>query len=48
MIAHENPGDANWLDTGGRARGFMVVRWLDAVAPPEVTTRVVRLADAAD
>ena len=35
----------NWLDTGGRHRGFVVVRWLDNPEPPAVTTRVLSLAE---
>ena len=33
-------GGATWLDTGGRHRGFVVIRWLDNPVPPSVTTRV--------
>ena len=33
--------DPSWLDTGGRHRGFVCIRWLDNPAPPEVTTAVV-------
>lgn len=46
VIARENPGVDNWIDTGGRERGFMVLRWLDNPSPPPVTTKVVRLSDA--
>lgn len=45
VVAHEDPGVANWIDTGGRRRGFMVVRWLDNPAPPPASTRVVPLSD---
>jgi len=34
----------NWLDTGGRHRGFVVIRWLDNPDPPSVVTRVQKLA----
>lgn len=49
VIAARDPGilDANWLDTGGRRRGFVTFRWLDNPHPPEVTTRVVPLAEVA-
>lgn len=30
----------NWLDTGGRRRGFVVLRWLDNPSAPAVTTMV--------
>ncbi len=43
VVAARDPGipTANWLDTGGRHRGFVTFRWLDHPEPPAVTTRVV-------
>jgi hypothetical protein len=38
-------GGADWLDTGGRHRGFVLLRWLDNPAPPVVRTRVERLEE---
>jgi hypothetical protein len=35
------PATANWLDSGGRHRGWIVVRWIDNPTAPPVTTRVV-------
>ncbi len=35
-------GNGHWLDTGGRRRGFIVLRWLDNPEPPEVKTSVRR------
>ncbi len=35
-----DPGTGNWLDTGGRHRGFVIVRWLDGAASPSMTTSV--------
>jgi hypothetical protein len=32
----------HWLDTGGRQRGFMVLRWLDNPKPPVVTVAIHR------
>lgn len=32
----------HWLDTGGRNRGFVVLRWLDNPEPPAVTISVHR------
>ncbi len=46
VIAARDPGTGNWLDTGGRHRGFVVVRWLDHPEPPPIATRVVRSEDA--
>ena len=34
-------GHGHWLDTGGRHRGFVVLRWLDNPDPPDVTATVV-------
>jgi len=47
VISATDPGVANWLDTGGRHRGFVIVRWLDNPTPPPVTTRVVTAASLA-
>ena len=43
VIAATDPGHPNWLDTGHRHRGFVLLRWLDNPAAPDVTTRVERL-----
>jgi len=47
VVSASDPGADNWLDTGGRHRGFVIVRWLDNPTPPPVRTRVVPLAEAA-
>jgi hypothetical protein len=47
VAAAADPGVPNWLDTGGRHRGFVILRWLDHPAAPEVTSSVVRLAEVA-
>lgn len=39
-IAGEDFGFGHWLDTGGRHRGFIVLRWLDNPSPPDVTVSV--------
>ncbi len=36
----EGASVANWLDTGGRHRGFVVIRWLDNPSPPTIRTAV--------
>jgi hypothetical protein len=36
----------NWLDTGGRHRGFVILRWLDNPAPPSVRSSVVSMAES--
>ena len=35
-------GHGHWLDTGGRRRGFLVLRWLDNPEAPDVRTTVRR------
>ncbi len=45
VIAADDWDVDNWLDTGGRHRGFVIVRWLDNPDPPAVTTRVLPLID---
>ncbi len=40
-ISGEDFGDGHWLDTGGRCRGFVILRWLDNPDPPAVSATVV-------
>jgi hypothetical protein len=48
VVAHEDPGVPNWLDTGGHAEGTMCFRWLLADDdPPVPTLRVVKRAELA-
>jgi hypothetical protein len=44
VVSATEPRVDNWLDTGRRHRGFIVVRWLDNPGAPQVTTRVLPLA----
>ena len=46
VIAEADPGRGHWLDTGGRRRGFIVVRWLDNPHAPDVTVRLVETETA--
>ena len=39
-ISARDFGVGHWLDTGGRHRGFVVLRWLDNPKPPDVTVSV--------
>lgn len=41
-ISAEDLGFGHWLDTGGRHRGFVVLRWLDNPTPPDVRVSVLR------
>jgi hypothetical protein len=49
VIAHEDPGVHNWLDTGGLHELFALHRWQglprDAAEPPQISSRVVPLKD---
>ena len=47
VIAPQDPGVPNWLDTGGRREGYMLVRWVLADDPPHPSARVVPLASLA-
>jgi hypothetical protein len=40
-IGAKDSGRGHWLDTGGRRRGFVVLRWLDNPEPFAVRTTVV-------
>jgi hypothetical protein len=40
-------GFGHWLDTGGRERGFVVLRWLDNPEPPGVAATVRRSEEPA-
>ena len=48
VVAHSDPGVANWLDTAGNHQGAMIFRWLRADGAPVPTTRVVPLAGLRD
>ncbi len=39
-ISAQDFGFGHWLDTGGRRRGFVVLRWLDNPMPPDVKVSV--------
>lgn len=39
-VGDRDSGHGHWLDTGGRRRGFVVLRWLDNPAAPEVNVTV--------
>jgi hypothetical protein len=46
-ISAQDFGFGHWLDTGGRHRGFIVVRWLDNPKPPAVTVTVRKAEERA-
>lgn len=50
VVAAQDPGVHNWLDTEGRSEGTIMVRWQDLPAQtvdggPQVSAKVVRLTD---
>jgi hypothetical protein len=44
-ISGEDFGFGHWLDTGGRQRGFVVLRWLDNPKPPSVSVSLRHRGD---
>jgi hypothetical protein len=46
-IGAKDFGHGHWLDTGGHRRGFVVLRWLDNPAAPDVTVSVTEGRSAA-
>src|SRR6185437_3813618 len=45
VIAHEDPGAANWLDTAGHSAGPVILRCVRTESAPVPSTRVVKLAE---
>jgi hypothetical protein len=45
VVAHQDPGDRNWIDTAGHERGTMLLRWVRAPEHPLPSCRVVKRAD---
>ncbi|MDX1385298.1 MAG: DUF1214 domain-containing protein [Thermoanaerobaculia bacterium] len=45
VVAHEDPGHPNWIDTAGHDHGMMGLRWVLADALPEPRCRVVKLSE---
>ncbi len=43
VISPVDPGVPNWLDTGGRHEGYMIVRWVLADHPPHPTCELVKI-----
>ena len=41
VVGADRPDAPNWLDTGGRGRGFVTLRWLDNPQAPPVSVEVV-------
>ncbi len=45
VIADDDPGADNWIDTAHHRRGTLCLRWIGADSHPEPATRVVKLAE---
>ena len=45
VVAHEDPGVPNWLDTEGRRTGLLMFRWFWSEQVTAPTTAVVKVAD---
>lgn len=45
VVAARDPGvpGVNWLDTGGRHRGFVTLRWIDHAEAPPFAAQVLPL-----
>ena len=48
VVAHQDPGVANWLDTMGHTKGPLLFRWVVAEHGPETVTRVVPFDEIRD
>jgi hypothetical protein len=47
VLAHEDPGVPNWLDTAGYEAGLLTFRWFWPRSDPSPTTRVMKRAEVA-
>ncbi|MCA9578162.1 MAG: DUF1214 domain-containing protein [Sandaracinaceae bacterium] len=45
VVAHQDPGLPNWIQTVGHDQGTMCWRWIHAESAPQPRTRVVKLRD---
>jgi len=45
VVAHEDPGVPNWINTVGHAQGTMCFRWIRAEEHPQPRTRVVKRSE---
>ena len=45
VIAHQDPGHPNWLDTAGHRLGHFAMRWIRAAEHVDPTTRVCKVSE---
>ena len=48
VVAHEDPGLPNWIETAGHTSGTMCFRWIRAAEHPQPRTRVVKVSELGD
>lgn len=48
IVAHEDPGHPNWIETAGHTSGTMCFRWVRAEEFPQPQTRLVKLSSLRD
>ncbi len=48
VVAHQDPGVPNWLDTMGHTKGPLLFRWVVAEHGPAATTKVVPFSEIRD
>ena len=44
IVAHEDPGQPNWIETAGHTSGTMCFRWVRTKERPQPRTRLVKLS----
>jgi hypothetical protein len=47
VVAHDDPGHPNWIDTAGHRHGIMGLRWVRAEHHPPATVRALPLGELA-
>ena len=47
VVAHQDPGLPNWLETAGHTSGTMCFRWIKAAEHPQPRTRLVKFSELA-
>ena len=48
IVAHENPGQPNWIETAGHTSGTMCFRWVRANENPQPRTRLAKISSLQD
>ncbi|MEH6593709.1 MAG: DUF1214 domain-containing protein, partial [Halioglobus sp.] len=48
VLAHEDPGVPNWLDTEARREAIITHRWMKAEGEPELRVQLVSFSDLRD